>query len=137
MSDLLESEKKDLVLGINSFNKPDEKTGGSAWINLVTNLLFMKKGTYPTEPDMGCELQKYEFAFIDDIHDEVENTIQTQMQKYLPDIPLSSVTVTTEESSSGRDILLIVLEFDFSDNGETAVIAANKNNNLIDFAVSM
>ena len=86
---------------------------------------------------MGCELQKYEFAFIDDIHDEVENTIQTQMQKYLPDIPLSSVTVTTEESSSGRDILLIVLEFDFSDNGETAVIAANKNNNLIDFAVSM
>ena len=137
MSDLLESEKKDLVLGINSFNKPDEKTSGSAWINLVTNLLFMKKGTYPTEPDMGCELQKYEFAFIDDIHDEVENTIQTQMQKYLPDIPLSSVTVTTEESSSGRDILLIVLEFDFSDNGETAVIAANKNNNLIDFAVSM
>ena len=60
-------------MGINSFNKPDEKTGGSALINLVTNLLFMKKGTYPMEPDMGCELQKYEFVSIDDIHDEKED----------------------------------------------------------------
>ena len=67
MSDRLEAEKTELVLGINSFNKPAEKSGVEAWCKLITNLLFMAKGTYPTDPDMGCDIGQYEFAFIDDI----------------------------------------------------------------------
>lgn len=137
MSDRLESEKTELVLGINSFNKPAEKSGPDAWCNLITTLLFMKKGTYPTDPDMGCEIQQYEFEFIDDVIDKIEESITEQCRKYLSDIPLESVTVTKDTSDSGKPIILIVIEFTYDGRSDVAVVAAEKTDNLINFDVVM
>ena len=136
MADKLDAEKKELSLSINSFNQPTEVVGAKAWANLVTNLLFMTKGSYPTDPEMGCELQKYEFSFIDEVSDEIQETISEQVRTYLPDIPLESVSVTKEYVQSGQPILLIVLEFSYADGEiDNAVVAAEKANNLINFEV--
>lgn len=137
MSYRLESEKTELVLGINSFNKPAEKSGPEAWCKLITTLLFMKKGTYPTDPDMGCEIQQYEFEFIDDVIDKIESSITEQVRKYLNDIPFDSVTVSKSTSDSGKPIILIVLEFTYNSKSDVAVVAAEKTDNLINFEVVM
>lgn len=136
MTDRLDAEKKELSLSINSFNQPTELVGANAWAKLVTNLLFMKKGSYPTDPEMGCELQKYEFSYIDEVMDEIQEVISEQVRTYLPDIPLETVSVKKEFTQKGQPIMLIVLEFSYSDGElETAVVAAEKSNNLINFEV--
>lgn len=137
MSERLESEKSELVLGINSFNKPAEKSGPDAWCKLITTLLFMKKGTYPSDPNMGCEIQQYDFAFIDDIINKVQANVSDQIQTYLPDIPLDSVSVTKDFSESGEPILLIVIEFTYNSKSDVVVVAAEKTDNLINFEVVM
>ena len=136
MSERSDYEKAELILGINSFNKPAEKSGPEAWGALVSNLLFMKKGTYPTDPDMGCEIQKYEFSFIDDVVDEIEELISDQIRRYLPDIPFDTVTISKETSDTGKPILLILLSFTYNENTtDTVVVAAEKTNSNINFEV--
>lgn len=132
-----ESDKKELVLGVNSFDKPAEAVGVNAWAKLVTNLLFMKKGTYPSEPDMGIEIQKYEFGFIDDIKDDLEMEITNQIYTYLPSVPLTTVSLRSASSDSGQPILLIVLEFSYNGKLDSAVVAAENSANLINFKVAM
>lgn len=135
MSERSDYEKAELILGINSFNKPAEKSGPDAWGSLVSNLLFMKKGTYPTDPEMGCELQKYQFSFIDDVIEEIEEIITNQIRKYLPDIPFDSVIISKETSDTGKPILLILLTFITSNNENTVVVAAEQTDNNINFEV--
>lgn len=137
MSDRLEAEKTELVLGTNSFNKIAEKSGTEAWCNLITTLLFMKKGTYPSDPNMGCDIQQYEFNFLDDVISEIESNITDQVRTYLSDIPLDSVTVSKDYSASGKPILLIILEFTLDEGSDFVVVAATQSNNLINFEVVM
>lgn len=132
-----ESEKKELVLGVNSFDKPAEAIGVNAWVKLVTNLLFMRKGTYPSEPNMGVEIQKYEFSFIDDIKEELESEITSQIQTYLPSVPLDAVNLSSTTLESGKVILLVVLEFSYNGNLDSVVVAAEDSANLINFKVAM
>ena len=136
MAEKLDAEKKELVLGINSFNQPSEVSGVSAWVKLITNLLFMRKGAYPTDPEMGCEIQKYEYAFLDDVKDEIESLINDQIRKYFPDIPFNSAVVSTSTNDSGKVILLIILQFTYNDGElDTAVVAAESSKNYINFEV--
>lgn len=140
MADSLDYEKKELSIGIDNFNKPEELSGRNAWINLITTLLFMKKGTYPTDPEMGCEIQKYEYGFAEpSVFDKIENEVREQITTYLPDIPLTSIRITSESSGNSLPILLIILEFETNGNDDfqTAVIASEKVGSAVNFAVSM
>ena len=133
-----DSEKIELLLSLNSFNQPAELAGKDAWIKLIMNLLFMKKGTYPSDPDMGGDLSKYEFAFIDDVKDEIRKVIDDQTSKYLPDIPLSGCSVSSTTLPTGKVVMLIMLTFRYSESEfDTAVVAAEESNNQINFAVAM
>jgi len=132
----MNAEKSELVIGVNSFDQPAELSEINGWSKLITRLLFMRKGTYPSDPDMGCELQRFEYAFIDDVSSEITNIIQSQVQTYLPDIPLTGISVDSDSSLPGRNVLLISLEFQVDDNQyETAVVAAEESRNLINFEV--
>jgi len=132
------AEKIELLLGLNSFNQPAELSGKDAWVKLVTNLLFMKKGTYPSDPEMGGELYKYDYAFIDDVKDEIRNTVMTQVRTYLPDVPLTDCDVSPYTLDSGQVVMLISLTFRFTDGEfDTVVVAAENSSNQINFAVAM
>lgn len=132
----LESSKKELILGLNSFNKPGETIGKTAWIKLITYLMFMKKGTYPSCPTMGIGIQQYDYEFMDTAITNLQTDIQDQVSAYLPDVPLNSVSVESSDVN-GQKILLITLTF--VDNGTTdsAVIATLAAPNIIDFEVAM
>jgi len=132
----LESSKKELILGLNSFNKPGEVIGKDAWIKLITYLMFMKKGSYPSCPTMGIGIQQYDYQFMDKVITDLQMDIQDQISTYLPDIPLESVSIDSSEIN-GQMILLITLTF--IDNGLTdnAVVATIVAPNIINFEVAM
>jgi hypothetical protein len=131
----LESNKKELLLEVNSFNKPAELLGKTAWTQLIKNLLFLEPGTYPSVPDMGINIQSVQFEFMDDILDTIADKIKNQVNTYLPDIPLTGVNAQSTEYE-GQKILLIILTF--VDNGalETTAIASVVADRIIDFEIS-
>lgn len=131
--------KSELVLGLDSFDKPKTLKDVGAWSQLILNLLFLLPGTYPSLPNMGIGLQLYEYDFLDDAIDEISAKIEAQQQEYLPDIPLSEVNVTKYYPDNSQDpILLISLTFTTNENGsDTSVIALNtKKNRFIEFEIS-
>jgi len=128
----LESDKKEVMLSINSFNSPAEVSNKEAWIKLILHLLFLKKGSYPSNPNIGIDIRQYDYQFIDNILTTLPSDIMEQTRLFLPDIPLESVIVETTEVG-GKVILLIILTF-VDDN---VVIATSVANNIIDFEISM
>lgn len=131
----LEANKKELGLSTNVFNKATEYQGKTAWFQLILNLIFLRPGTYPSIPNMGVGLQDYEYEYIDDVKDNIRNKIEEQVKLFLPDVPLTSVEVTSIDYE-GKTILLIVISLD--DNGQivTGAVASEVTNRLIDFDIS-
>lgn len=131
----LESNKKELEIALNSFNKPTEIKGKEAWIRLIIYLLYIKKGTYPSNPNIGIDIRRYEFEFIDKAIPLLQNEISDQTKWFLPDVPLVSVIVDSTRVR-GDTILLIILTFEDNTPDNVAVIATSAYN-IIDFEVSM
>lgn len=132
----LESNKKELILGLNSFDKAAEASGKEAWILLIIYLFFINKGSYPSNPNIGIGIRQYDYEFMDTALDVLPSEIMEQVRLFLPDIPLESVNVTSD-MVAGKKILVIILEFVDDTINDTAVIAAMISQNIIDFEVSM
>ena len=131
----LEANKKELGLSTNVFNKATEYQGKTAWFQLILNLIFLRPGTYPSIPNMGVGLQDYEYEYIDDVKDNIRNKIEEQVNLFLPDVPLTSVEVTSVEYE-GKTILLIVISLEDKGQIVTGAVASEVTNHLIDFEIS-
>lgn len=131
-----EYQKKELGWGLNAFNRPVEYSGVNAWVRLLTNLLFMIPGTYPTSPTMGIGLQTYRFEFEDILLSELQAKIEYQIQTYLPGIPIHSVNVSTE-TVEGTKVLVIQFDFQVSDQDlQTAYVAMESTASNLNFEVA-
>jgi len=130
-----EAEKKELSLNINLFNKPTEYSGKEAWANQICALMLMNPGTYPSIPEMGVGIGRYEYAFIDDIKNGLVDEIRRQVSIYLPDIPLEDIELVDKSDDKNAYIIFV---FTFNTGGlETVAVASRQKDNIIDFAVSM
>ena len=136
---LQEYQKTEMLLGLNSFQEQSELSGKLAWIKEILHLIFMKKGTYPTNPTLGIDLPSYDFAFIDDAKTKLQTEITEQVRTYFPDIPFDSVSLITQDHPSKREkILIIVINFaDKSSNIDTVVVATTNSQSRIDFDISI
>lgn len=133
----LEYEKKELFLGLNEFNRPKYAEKVEAWITLIRQLLYTRKGSYPSCPELGVDLHSYEFEFMDIAIRSIQKDILDQVHTYLPDIPLTNVELKEKQFPDRADpILLIILIFIVSGDYVPAALAINKSNR-IDFEVSM
>lgn len=131
----LESSKKELSLGINVFNKPTELSGPNAWSQLILNLLFLRPGTYPSQPSMGIGIQDYDYEFLDAAISKLDTEINSQIRIYLPDIPLDGVSVQST-IYNGKTILMIVIQLVVNGGIVTSVVASEVSDKIIDFDVS-
>ena len=135
-TETLNSNKKETSLQINSFDKPEELSGVSAWSQLMLNLIFLKPGTYPSLPQMGVGIEDYQYDFLDEAVESLSTAITEQQKVFLPDVPLSGLKISKIEKS-GQPILVIQLYFDTADGAETSAIAINTSKrNFLDFDVS-
>lgn len=133
---MADADKIEPILALNAFNKPAEASGVTAWTKLITNLLFMEPGAYPTDPEMGCDIGKYEFGFLDDVLDEINENIANQVQTYLPDIPVTTINASKTYSDTGKPILLIAIEFSVENDNEIAVVATEKVEGQLRMAIA-
>jgi len=134
---LLESQKKELSLSLNSFGNPLELSGKKAWISQIVSLIMLEPGTYPSNPLMGVGLKKYEFEVLDSALSKLRDLVSTQIKTYLPDIPFSDVTMGTREYK-GKPILVFLFEFNNSIGlNDTVAVVAEKTGSTIKFDYSM
>ena len=77
----MECNKVEPSLEINSFDKPKELSGVTAWSQLILNLLFLKPGTYPSMPEMGIGIETYQYDYLDETITELQAAIINQQQK--------------------------------------------------------
>lgn len=136
VSNPLESSKKETLMDINSFDKPSELSGVSAWSQLLLNLIFLKPGTYPSLPKMGIGIEDYQYDFMEDTMSELSTKITEQQKQYLPDVPLNSVQISKIEKN-GQPILIIQLFFNVESGPASSAVAFNvSKRNFLDFEVS-
>lgn len=134
-----ESDKNEVLLATNTFNKPAELSGVNAWSQLVLNLLNTNPGSYPSVPELGIGLHSYEYEYMDDIIPELRNKIKSQVATYLEGVPLVEVECKKvfSEDENPKPILLIILTFeDATGYTNTAIAASIKGNKILDFEIS-
>lgn len=136
MTTYTEASKKELLLGIDVFNKPAELIGKNAWSQLILNLLFLEPGTYPSMPEMGIGIKSYDYEYMDDVIIDLPSIIQNQVEIYLPDVPLTNVSANKIVSDNGQTWMILV--FEFTDNGvvDASAVASEVGKKFLDFEIS-
>lgn len=133
---MLEAQKAELGFGLNAFDKPQEYSGPEAWARLIVNLCMYDKGNFPSNPDIGVGIGRYDFRKEED-RQTLHTAISDQVSRYLPDIPVNSITLDTGDGKAGSLILFIYITFTTANGLETVVVAAEKKRNFIKFAIKM
>lgn len=133
-----ENEKVELNLSLNAHNTPQEFINHKAWANLIMQLVISEPGTWPTTPEMGVGLGNYNFETIDTFEREITTRIKNQVAKYLPEIPLDDVAMTskTMENSTSKYVIFL-FQFIEGSGLSTIAVATSKRNKIINFEVAM
>lgn len=129
------AEKLELTLNLNNYDRPLVVSGKMAWIQLILNLLFTRKGSYPSCPEMGVDILSYEFKFDDIAKIKIQSELMEQINTYLPDIPISKAVIDVKRVANVNQPLLF-LYLTFIDS-ETSVVAITEEYHVIDFAIAI
>lgn len=131
-----EYQKKELGIGLNVFNRPVEYSGIDCWVRLLVQLLFIRPGTYPTDPELGIGIQEYRYTFFDEIKSELESKINLQKRLYLPDIPIGDVRLSSTEIN-GKNIIVLQFSISVSDGDmKTAYVAIDSTKKTLNYEIS-
>lgn len=133
----LESQKKEELLSLNSFDKPAELSGVKAWCDLIIRLIMMRPGTYPSLPSMGVGLDDYEYSTIESVISELTTRINDQVKTYLPDIPVDTITSTTQQWKQDTLLIFIIQFSSEKDDLPVVSVISYKVKNIINFEVIM
>lgn len=89
---------KELDFQFDGLKKQKVLTGAQAWARLLDRLLRKRKGTNPSDPAMGIDLDSYRFADIDQLASgSLADAIRAQTSAYLPQIPIQTIDVSAEK----------------------------------------
>ena len=96
------TEIAELDFSLDDFHNQKVLRGADAYARLIQRLLFMRKGTYPTIPDMGIDISSYRFADLDVLSaGDLKNTIQQQCDTYIEHVPIQDIGISTVRIASG------------------------------------
>lgn len=97
----------DLDFALNGFREQKVLYDENAYAQMIKRLLLMKKGTYPSIPDMGIGISTYRFQDIDRlVAGDLRNAIQDQINQYIPGLPLEKIDIA-KVAYKGNYILYI------------------------------
>ena len=75
---------------------------------LIARLILLKKGTYPDHPDLGIDIRaRYKFAFESELL-TLQEEIQFQIDKYLPELNYSQVRVSFEKYNNKFCVIISI-----------------------------
>ena len=96
-----QSNIRDYLLGLDDIGRPkvvdmlDIKSGKmNSAVVMISRLLYLRKGTYMDQPDMGIDIVgRYRFSFADELN-YLNSDIKKQVETYLPEF--APITVKCE-----------------------------------------
>lgn len=109
-ADLLDSEKNERTFSFSNYQDDLLTVSGAETVALlILNLLFTRPGNYPNSPDMGINIQKYKFEFIDNqTLSEIEHEINSQIDTYLSNTVIAQVSLSRSEDEEEKRNTIIV-----------------------------
>lgn len=108
--------KGELVLEKNSFNTMTIREDKTALAQVIQNLLFIEKGTYPNQPELGIGIENYLFEKIDKGTCSVlKDNIKEQIEKFAPSEYLIDVQVESKIINSN---VALLISFSIKDTSE-------------------
>ena len=106
----------ELDFSLNAFRQQKVLTDDEAYARMISRLLLMRKGTYPTEPGMGINLGAYRFRDMDSIlAGELKEVIMAQISAYIPGITIEDVTVSKQKY---RNDFILYIDIAFTGTGK-------------------
>lgn len=132
--------KAELTFEINSFGKPLELSGVKAWTRNVLRLLFMEKGTMPSDPDMGCGITREMYHDIQTLKGTIRSQAESQIKQYLPDIPFLALNVYSEDElvpdGGNPNVVYYMIAFQVNASEiKTVTVASKVTHKIIDFEI--
>ena len=127
---------KDTLFEISDFNVPHIISGADAWVKIILNLLFLENGTYSDAPDLGLDLKAHTYMESSELVNYVSSELESQVNAYMPQIPLSRTNVVARPMDNGDTILYISLSFKIDDEEVTKQAFVSLNDEIVDEIVS-
>lgn len=119
--------------GVNDFKNPKITNEAETIKNNILTLLFMRKGSYPSIPELGIGIQDTLYQFFDDINTEdLTRRIASQCTEFIPSVNSGALQVhkTYQRTSNGKlPVLLIVVPTSVDSNEKSLVLALSPDNN--------
>lgn len=95
---------------LDSFNEQKIYSGALATAHKIKNLLFMKKGDFPSIPDMGINIQGYRYQALDLlVSGRLKEDISDQISKYVTDVPIENIYIGTSSYKGEYFLILKIL----------------------------
>ena len=106
-----DGKSKDVLFQMSDYNVPLIVNGPDAWTHNILDILFLEKGTYSDSPDLGLDLNSITYMDVDSTVSYVSSELNYQVRKYLPDVPVTNLTVTTKPTATDESVLNIQITF--------------------------
>jgi phage baseplate assembly protein W len=128
--------KSELVLDKNNFHQMEMREDKVALAQVIQNLLFTEKGTYPNQPSLGIGIENYLFELADKgTLTTLKDEIKAQIEKFSPTEYLVENNVKKEIVNGNTVLLLTFVIRDLTKSTETefgiAVAKSKKTQKLI------
>lgn len=106
---------KDYLLGLDDIGLPkvidlsNIKIGEmNSAVLMIARLLYLKKGTYADQPDMGIDIiGRYRFTFEEEVL-TLRNELKSQISTYLPEFNPFDVSVSFGLQNNKQTVIIIV-----------------------------
>ena len=93
---------KENVLSLNNFGMPKVFNENDSAYVLIIRLLLLEPGKFQSHPDMGIGIRsRYRFNNDENFLMNLQNDIKKQIDKYLPELSATEVTLTTNNQILG------------------------------------
>ena len=93
---------KENVLSLNNFGMPKGNNENDSAYVLIIRLLLLEPGKFQSHPDMGIGIRsRYRFNNDENFLMNLQNDIKKQIDKYLPELSATDVTITSNNKVLG------------------------------------
>lgn len=106
-----DGRSKDVLFQMSDYNVPLIVNGPDAWVHNILDLLFLEKGTFSDSPDLGLDLNSITYMDVESTVNYVTEELNRQVSVYMPDVPMTNLTVTTKPTASDETVLNILISF--------------------------
>lgn len=110
---------RDVGLGKDDFQKSKIFNQETSLVNYILNILLMKPGNLPSQPNIGVDINKYVQNNMETLDTEtLKGLITSNCEDLIPYITNDDIFVSVVDDDSGKGILIIKIPITVSSKNE-------------------